>query len=479
MSEGRQSSKEGKRVAVVGGGLAGMAAALVLAENGCRVDLFEQKHRLGGRVGSFHDSRTGELVDYCMHVSMGCCTNFLDFIRRTGVEDRFQRHRRLTFIGPAGEVCRFTSWPWLPAPLHLLPGFARLRYLTLGERLSIASCLLRLGRLKADDRRDKTAGEWLREQQQSHRTIDRFWSVFLVSALGETVDRVDLSMARKVFLDGFLRSAQGYEVLLPRIPLGEIFDRRAAGRLRESGVGIHLGSPVRSVATLEARAESLALADGRQFEFDALILAVPWTTIERLLLPEQRTLLHPGWDVQRIESSAITAGHLWFDREITSLPHAALVGRVSQWVFRNSCLEHAPVTTEAGERYQVVISASQQLADLPGDELLTRVLGDLRSAFPKARAARLLHHRIVTERNAVFSVTREAQQRRLPTETGASNIYLAGDWTQSGWPATMEGAIVSGYRAASMVVREPDRHSSLPVGELEPSWLARMLFPPR
>lgn len=477
MSEGRQPSSGGKHVAIVGGGLAGTAAALVLAENGCRVDLFEQKHRLGGRVGSFRDSRTGELVDYCMHVSMGCCTNFFDFIRRAGVEGCFQRHCRLTFVGPDGEVCKFTSWPWLPAPLHLLPGFARLRYLTLGERLSVARCLLRLGRLKADDRCDKTAGEWLREQRQSQRTIDRFWSVVLVSALGETVDRVDLSMARKVFLDGFLRSAQGYEVLLPRIPLGEVFDRRAADRLRESGVGIHLRSPVRSIGTFESRAESLTLADGRQFEFDALILAVPWTTIERLLLPEQRTLLHRDWAVQQIESSAITAVHLWFDREITSLPHAALVGRMSQWVFRHSRFEDASANREAGERYQVVVSASQQLANLPGDELLTRVLVDLRSAFPKAKAARLLHHRIVTERNAVFSVTPEVQQRRLPTETGVCNVYLAGDWTQSGWPATMEGAIVSGYRAASMVVRELDRQFPLPVGELEPSWLARMLFP--
>jgi len=477
VSGGCQPSSEGKRVAVVGGGLAGMAAALALVENGCRVDLFEQKHRLGGRVGSFHDPRTGEQVDYCMHVAMGCCTNFLDFIRRTGVEDCFQRHRRLTFIGPNGDVCKFTSWPWLPAPLHLLPGFARLRYLTLGERLSIARCLMRLGRLKADDRRDKTAGEWLREQRQSQRTIDRFWSVILVSALGETVERVDLSMARKVFLDGFLRSAQGYEVLLPRIPLGEVFGRRVADRLRQSGVGIHLGSPVRSIGTLEARAESLTLADGRQFPFDALILAVPWTAIERLLLPEQRTLLHRDWDVQQIESSAITAVHLWFDREITSLPHAALVGRVSQWIFRHSPSEQASANRETSERYQVVISASQRLADLPGDELLTRVLGDLRSAFPKAKAARLLHHRIVTERNAVFSVTPEAQQRRLPTETGVCNVYLAGDWTQSGWPATMEGAVLSGYRAASMVVQEPDQHFPLPVGERKPSWLARMLFP--
>lgn len=471
MSGAREPNRAGGRVAVVGGGLAGMAAALALAENGCQVDLFEQKHRLGGRVGSFRDPKTDGLVDYCMHVSMGCCTNFLDFIRRTGVEDCFQRHRQLTFVGPDGEICRFGAWRWLPAPLHLLPGFARLRYLTVRERLSIGRCLVRMGRLGPDDCRDKTAGPWLREEGQSERAIERFWSVVLVSALGDTVDRVALSMARKVFLDGFMRSADGYEILLPKIPLGEIFAGRVKRRLQELGVSIHLGSPVRSIEMNEGRAESLTVADGRHVAFDGLVVAAPWTTIGRLVSPEQRLLLHPGWQVDRIESSAITAVHLWFDREITTLPHAAFVGRKSDWIFRHG----VSAGSTSSHHYQVVISASQQL-EIPREQLLDAVLNDLRSVWPEAQSARLVHHRIVTEKHAVFSVTTEGLGSRLRSSTHVGNVCLAGDWTETGWPATMEGAIVSGYRAAGLLGGCSGEESPLPGKELRGSWLARLLF---
>ena len=426
-----------------------MAAALELAENGSQVELFEQKRRLGGRVGSFRDSKTGELVDYCMHVSMGCCTSFLDFIQRTGVEDCFARHRRLAFIGPDGEVCPFDSWRWLPAPLHLLPGFARLRYLTYRERLSVGRCLLRMGRLGPDDWRDKTAGQWLHEQGQTPRTIDRFWSVVLVSALGDTVDRVALSMARKVFVDGFMGSVDGYEVLLPTVPLGEIFDERVGRQLQELGVTIRLGTSVQSIEMAAKRAESLVTTDGRQHGFDALVVAVPWTTIERLIAPEQRGLLHADWKVNQIESSAITAVHLWFDREIMELPHAAFVGRGIDWVFRQGRSKTDP----RGCHYQIVISASQRSGDLSKDALLAHVLSDLRSVFPEARSAELLHHRIITEPNAVFSVTPACLRHRCESVTGVSNVFLAGDWTATGWPATMEGAIRSGYEAARQVER--------------------------
>ena len=479
MSDARRSSRAGARAAVVGGGLAGMAAALALAENGCQVDLFEQKRRLGGRAGSVRDPHTGELVDYCMHVSMGCCTNFLDFIRRTGVEDCFDRHRRLTFIGPEGEICEFTSWPWLPAPFHLLPGFARLRYLSLRDRVTIGGCLMRLGLLTAAECRDKSTGQWLRQQGQSRRAIERFWSVVLVSALGETVDRTELSMARKVFLDGFMRSAHGYELLLPRLPLGEIFNGRVACRLRELGVNVHLAAQVQSIELAEDRAETLVLAGGRRLSFDTLVVAVPWTTIGRVFSPEQRSRLHPDWTADRLQSSAITAVHLWFDREITSLPHAAFVGRTSHWIFRSSRSGTASANSTTSHRYQVVISASGQLAHLPNADLLEEVLSDLGDLLPATRSAQLLHHRIVTERNAVFSITPEGRQSRLQAATGIPNVYLAGDWTQSGWPATMEGAILSGYTAAGMVLRYSGKRFLLPAEQLKPGWLARILFPRR
>ncbi len=233
-------------VAVIGGGLAGLAAAVAATERGLRVELFEQARWLGGRAGSLVDSETGQRIDYCQHVAMGCCSGFLDFCRRTGIEDCFDRTSTLHFIGPAGTRHDFAPSRWLPAPLHLLPGLLRLSYLSLGERwgivrtmrrllqnanckLQIANCKLRApnpqspipnpssasphpGPLPEGEgttgsslpEGEGTVGQWLRRQGQSERVIERFWSTVLVSALGETVDRASLAAAQKVFRDGFL-----------------------------------------------------------------------------------------------------------------------------------------------------------------------------------------------------------------------------------------------------------------------------------
>ncbi|MHB8902946.1 MAG: hydroxysqualene dehydroxylase HpnE, partial [Thermoguttaceae bacterium] len=407
---------------------------------------------------------------------MGCCTNFLDFVRRTGVEDCFERHRRLTFVGPAGERCAFGSWRWLPAPLHLAPGFARMKYLSLGERLDIGRCLMRLGRLTPDTCRGQTSDQWLRGQGQSQTTIDLFWSTVLVSALGEIVERADLWMSRKVFVDGFLRAARGYELILPKIPLGQIVDGRVGGRLQELGVKLHLASTVRSLELPLEGPLGLVLAGGERFSFDALVLATAWTGIDRILSPEQQGRLVPGWAAHRLRGSAIAAVHLWFDRPITTLAHAAFAGRTSQWIFRHTSGPADSGGPAGGHRYQVVISASDKLARLPKAELLEKVLWELGELFPSASSARLLHHRIVTEPGAVFSITPEAEGSRPATETGIPNVYLAGDWTGTGWPATMEGAILSGYRAAAMILRKSGREVGLPLDGLPPGWLARMLF---
>ena len=180
-------------LAVVGGGLAGMAAALAAVDCGLNVELFEQKKHLGGRAASFDDKQTSQVVDLCQHVSMGCCTNLADFLQRTGTADCFDRHGRLHFISPDGQRFEFAAKEYLPTPLHLLPALMGLKFLMLTERLSIARTMMRLAREKAD--RQETIGDWLRKQGQSQRVIELFWSVVLVSALSETVDRISLPSA--------------------------------------------------------------------------------------------------------------------------------------------------------------------------------------------------------------------------------------------------------------------------------------------
>jgi squalene-associated FAD-dependent desaturase len=466
-------------VAIVGGGLAGLAAAVAAGERGMRVELFEQTKTLGGRAGSFTDAETGETVDYCQHVAMGCCTEFLDFCRHAAIDDCFEHATTLHFIGPEGGQCDFTPSRWLPAPLHLLPGLLRLNYLSWSERWSIVRALHKLTRANnsrgatargefADKHRGPlppgyygkkgTIGAWLRRQGQSDRTIDRFWSVVLVSALGETVDRVSLAAARKVFRDGFMASRGASRLVLPRRPLAEIFHDRMGKWLADHGVTVHLGAPVRKIEGDGRRAKALVLADGTRKEFDCAVVAVPWRSVRSLFDDDLLELIPALADAERIEPAAITAVHLWFDRPITRLPHAVLVGRLSQWLFAKPCgagvspARNGAGGTPAPQYYQVVVSASHRQPPRKPEQWLADVRRELESVWPDARQAKLLHGRVLTLPAAVFSVTPESDRLRPPQQTPLENLCLAGDWTATGWPATMEGAVRSGRQAVDSLM---------------------------
>ena len=248
-------------VAIVGGGLAGLAAAAALAENGCRVDLYEARKKLGGRAASFRDNATGELIDHCQHVGMACCTNLVDFCRRAGIADLFRRDRVLHFFGPEGGRYDVAAARWLPAPMHLLPSLLRLGYLSIGERFQICRAMWNLARTKiADDR--ETAGDWLQRNGQSPRAIDRFWAPVLVSALGETVDRASLKYARKVFVDGFLASRDAYLIDVPTVSLGELYGARLEQYFADRGVALHLDAPVRAIHAGDDGRAIVELGDG-------------------------------------------------------------------------------------------------------------------------------------------------------------------------------------------------------------------------
>ena len=444
------SGAPGPTVAVVGGGLAGLAAAVRLAEQGLHVEVFEARPRLGGRAASFRDPKSGMLVDRCQHVSMRCCTALADLCRRTGMADCFQRHRRLHFFGPDGTRCDFAAAWWLPAPLHLLPALLRLKYLCLRDRLGIARAMFRLARDqtgKVDE--TTTVGAWLRAQGQSEAAIAGFWSVVLRNALAETVDRASLAAARKVFVDGFLASRRAYELELPTMPLAELFDHRLGDWLTNRGVTVHRGCRVRRIDGDGRRAAGLVLGDGSQREFDFFVLAVPWHRVSKLLSSPILEAIPALGDLSQIQPVPITAIHLWFDRPITDLPHAVLVGRLGQWVFRDE-----EIARQARPlHYQVVISGSGELNQRRREEVLAQVRSELEAIWPAARAAQLVRWRMVTEPAAVFSMRPGIQRLRPPQQTPVANLALAGDWTATGWPATMEGAVRSGNSAAEVTLR--------------------------
>ncbi len=452
---------------VVGGGLAGLAAAVALAPRGFRVTVLESRQRLGGRAGSFADPATGQLVDACQHVSMGCCTNFHHFCETVGVGHLLAPQPALDFVTPDRRVSRFKADPW-PAPLHLGRALLSAHYLTAGEKLRVACGLAAMLREPPDA--DPPLADWLARHWQTPRTVERFWGVVLTSALNESVDRVGLKYARKVFRDAFLRHRDGFVVRVPTVPLGRLYGDELQAWLAAYGVEVRLNAGVQKLEAGERRglpppssdarrgqATPLAravLRDGSTVSADYYVLAVPFDRVLELL-PAELAADPYFAAAKHLAPSPITSVHLWFDRPVLPRPHAVLLDCLGQWVFGRG--EVAP-----GEHYlQVVVSAARSLRGLGREEITRRVADELARLFPAVRAATLVRSKVVTEHAATFSAVPGVDRFRPPQASPVPNLVLAGDWTATGWPATMEGAVRSGYLAAEAVLARAGRPERL------------------
>jgi squalene-associated FAD-dependent desaturase len=435
----------GRNVIVIGGGLAGLAAAVSLGEAGYDVTILEARGRLGGRASSFQDATSGQLIDTCQHVSMGCCTNLAHFFRTIGVDHLIRRQESLRFMTPDRRVSIFRSEPW-PAPFHLSASFLRAHFLTAAEKIRIAWGLAAMRRPPASDE-DPAFGDWLARQHQTPRTISRFWGLVLTSALNEEPARVGLRYARKVFVDGFLRDRRGFDVEVPAVPLATLYGKELQSYLDMREIKLRFQEAARLIRIEGNRASRVDLRSGEVLSADIVVSAVPF---DRLLdlLPNEMIEAHPSFsNLRRLETSPITSVHIWYDRPVMSAPQLVLIDCLGQWIFNRG--ETAP-----GEHYlQVVVSAARQFRGWGNDEILRQITSELARLLPDARKAKGVRARVITERDATFSAVPGVDQWRPGQITPIENLYLAGDWTQTGWPATMEGAVRSGYLAAEAICR--------------------------
>ena len=375
---GSRPTPRAPHVVVVGGGLAGLASAASLVDRGLRVTLFESRPRLGGRASSFQDPATGELVDNCQHVSMACCTNLTDFCQKVGIDHLFRRVPEVVFLSPEGKLSKLKGGK-LPAPLHLSGSFLKANYLSWLERLRVAygvGCLVS----DHEERAGETFDAWLRRHGQTNRTIERYWGTVLISALNEHLDRMDVGHARKVFVDGFLRNRDGYQMEIPLAPLGEIYGTRLERWMADQGVEVRLTTGVRSVEVDEdGYLSGVELRSGESIEADFVILAAPFDRVDRFLPNSIRNRIPTLDRLDSIEASPITGVHLWFDRPVCPHEHVVTVGRLVQWVFDHTAIQGRTTADGQGQYLQVVISASYDLLPLSKQEVLDAVLADLAS----------------------------------------------------------------------------------------------------
>ena len=442
---------------VIGGGLAGLAAGVALADSGWRVRLFEQRPYLGGRATSYV-LPNGEHVDNCQHVTLGCCTNLADFYGRVGSAEKIRFFDRLLFLDPQGRTGAMRAGIF-PAPFHMLGSFLTFAPLSFADKLSIARAMLaivrsarRVPELKNDP--PLSMLDWLRLKKQTPRGIGRFWRVVLVSALDEELDRTDARFGIDVFWKAFLSNRTGYRMGVPTVPLAELYDGCRVA-IEQKGGEVILRSPVRELCFADDALAAVQFDGGREEIADAFVLAIPHTSLVELL-PERIKRSNPALaNLDKIKVSPITGVHLWFDRPVMTEPFVTLLDTTTQWIFNKSllyALNDAPANVSP-QYLQLVISASYDLLKKSREEIIELCLQEIRQALPAAREAQLVKATVIKEAAATFSPGPGVDRWRPAQETTIRRLFLAGDWTQTGWPATMEGAVRSGYLAAEAVLR--------------------------
>ncbi len=440
-------------VLIVGGGIAGLAAAIRLAERGVKVTLLETRRKLGGRATSFKDVRSERVLDNCQHVVLGCCTNYLDFLGRLGAAEKIRWHDEQYWIEAGGRVSVIRPGP-LPTPAHFGISMLTTSLLSLRESNALGLCcaaILRTDRAKWDDR---TFGEFLRSHGQSERVINRFWAPVVVSACNMEVGKVSAASALHVFQEGFLANRDAAKIGVPSVPLVELYDR-AEELIVAAGGRVAMGA---GVERLDAR--SATTTSGERHEADAVICAVPVERVNRVVDAEARASDPRFAPLDRFTHSPILGVHLEFDRNVMgTMPHCVLVERATQWIFRKNV---------EGTYVHAVISAADAWVGLDEDEIARRVVADMHACMPGSRDAKLARARAVKEKLATFAPVPGLNAMR-PGPTGPSGIVLAGDYSDTGWPATMEGAARSGYAAAAAVLGMPRTEvvvKSLPIAVL-------------
>ncbi|HUI26119.1 MAG TPA: hydroxysqualene dehydroxylase HpnE [Candidatus Kryptonia bacterium] len=442
-----------KPVVVIGGGFAGLAAGVELAARGIPDTVLEARARLGGRAYSFRDADTGETVDNGQHAMMGCYRETLAFLDRIGAGDKVVRQENLRVeMIDAERGAGVIAAASLPSPLHMLGGVLGYRLLGRAERLRALLGGIRLMAMR--QRRDPRLTEQTVEQVlmalgQSKNARVSFWYPVAIATLNETPERAAAAPFAEVLARAFFSSRAGSQFVLPRVGLSDLYTDDARRFIEAHGGRIELKATVASIELQDERVRAVQLRDRRRLETAAVISTVPPQALRQCAPQPLRALP----DLDQFELSPIVSVHLWFDRAILASDFVGFLGTTTQFVFNRSKLT-AQGNGNGRQFVSAVISAGREVAEWETSRIAARVVADIRALVPAARNAQVLRSVVVKEKHATISTTPAAERLRPSPHTSIPNFVLAGDWTQTGLPATIESAVLSGRRAADLAATE-------------------------
>ena len=451
---------------VVGGGIAGLAATVALAGAGAKVTLLERRPYIGGRAYSYEHPAIEETID-SQHVVVGCCTNILDLAQQAGMADTIRWYDELTFLEPGGRRSLLRPGN-LPAPAHQAISFLRAPMLNLQDKARIAAGLVRFLRgYPADD--SESFAAWLSRTGQTERAIRHFWEPVVIGALNDNLEQCSVKYAGKVFHESFLRSPEAGRLGIPAAPLSQFF-APVAELARKKGATIKLKAGVERIEQI-ADKRWLVQANDENYTASSVVLATDFRQTRNLLASLQEPLPNEGFE--KFIPAPITTIHLWYDRDVTGLDHAVLLDTRIQWMFAKSRIRRWPA--ERGGYLELVISASWPELKMSREQILSSALQEIEMFFPAVKQAKLLKSGVLKEARATFSVVPGLDAFRPNQATQWPGLYLAGDWTATEWPSTMEGAVRSGRLAAGALMGDSGRFMA---AETPASgwmrWLSRM-----
>jgi len=434
-----------RKVVVLGAGYAGLAAANELILRGHDVTLIEGRALLGGRAHSFVDAKSGLVLDNGQHILMGCYHETLTLLRQLGVMDRLYSPPRLEvpFVSEKGRSLMAAT---APDPLHLLSALLGFGELSTSDKIAAIALALRL-RFGQKPHAHETVETWMRRWKQTPNVIRALWEPLCIAALNEPVATGSAHLFATVIRRSFLAGAADSTILLSRVGLSELFAPEVRRLLEMCRGTLRLQTPVTGLHFAGTKLQEIKLGDGSVLQPEAVVSALPWHVL-RGLLPEESKLARACGQIQ---DAPIVSLHLWLDRPILREPFVGLLDSPVHWVFSRDHIHGANPAGQEGHIVTAVVSGARDLVDKTGPELEELTLRELARLLPEAQGVKVLHRMVYKARSATFAATPETEPLRPEATTEWSNFWLAGDWTDTGLPATIEGAIVSGTRAACAV----------------------------